>query len=92
MRVRVCMCIYVGGWATHFLTLVCSGKRVGNAAGAMRFPCSGWLSTDASWGLGFYLSARATRVCMLVCVCVCEWELHSECMSFDVAVTLWPYH
>lgn len=82
------VCVYVGGWATHFLTLVCLGKQVGNAAGAMRFPCSGWLSTDASWGLGFYLSARA----VYVSVCVCEWELHSECMSFDVAVTLWPYH
>lgn len=69
VSVYECVCVYVGGWATHFLTLVCSGKRVGNAAGAMRFPCSGWLSTDASWGLGFYLSARATRVC----VCVCVW-------------------
>lgn len=70
VRAYTCMCVYVGGWATHFLTLVCSGKRVGNAAGAMRFPCSGWLSTEASWGLGFYLSARATRVCVCACMCV----------------------
>lgn len=88
--VWVCVFMWAVGLRTFWLWFVRGSElatRLGQCVfhavvGCRPMPVGGWV----------FIYLRVLHVSVCLCVHVCEWELHSECMSFDVAVTLWPYH